>query len=518
MQTNLFKKLRIITITTLLIWLCFFLFQKIGLATADLGRFLKNGENIFNGNFKEILNTNFYSYTFAQYPFLNHHWGTGVIFYLIYKIGGFLFLHLFSITLILSTFFILFKITEKKAGLIITTLFSLLLIPLMAYRREIRPELFSGLFSSIFVYILWSYRDNRLSPKKLLLLPFIEILWVNLHIYFFLGPAIIGAFILEKLIFYFKNKKEILKPLFYTFGGTIIATLINPFGWKGAVHPFMIYNNYGYKILEEQSVWFLENLNINNPNFLFFKIILFLIISSFVWMIIKKRSEFQWVNFFLIIGFGFMACLSIRNISLFAFISLPILAWNFKILWPKIDLSNIDKKIYSLITALIIVIVICIEYGNYLPANSNLFGLGVIKYESNAIDFFKKNNLKGPIFNNYDIGGYLIYHLYPQEKVFVDNRPETYPPEFFQNIYIPMQENEKIWKEKSKEYNFNTIFFYLHDATSWGQQFMISRVQDKEWIPVFADDFIIIFVKDNEINKNLIKKHEIPQNAFKYIY
>jgi len=58
--------------------------------------------------------------------------------------------------------------------------------------------------------------------------------------------------------------------------------------------------------------------------------------------------------------------------------------------------------------------------------------------------FFKENNLQGPIFNNYDIGGYLIFNLFPQEKVFVDNRPETYSSEFFQEDYIPMQEDYDI--------------------------------------------------------------------------
>ena len=123
--------------------------------------------------------------------------------------------------------------------------------------------------------------------------------------------------------------------------------------------------------------------------------------------------------------------------------------------------------------------------------------------------------MQGPIFNNYDIGGYLIFHLFPQEKVFVDNRPETYPPNFFQNVYVPMQEDEQIWGEKSVEYNFNAIIFYLHDATPWGQKFLITRVQDKNWVPVFADNFIIIFLKKNELNKEVIKKFEMSQEMFR---
>ncbi|MFH1402305.1 MAG: hypothetical protein ABIG87_01625 [Patescibacteria group bacterium] len=493
----------------------FFLFQELNLATADLGRFIKNGENIFNGSWQNVLHSNFYSYTYTQYPFLNHHWGTGAIFYFFQQIGGFLAVHLFAIVLMLATFLILFKITKKQSGWAVATLLSLLLIPVMAYRKEIRPEIFSCLFSAVFAYILWSYRNKEISARWLLTLPLLEVFWVNLHIYFFLGPAIIGAFLLEKIIFYFTNQQERLKQIIFVFGLTLVASCVNPFGWKGAIHPFKIYGNYGYRILEEQSVWFLENLNIHNPSFTLFKIIAFSLIVSFVWILIKKRSEFSLVNFFLMAGIGFMACWSIRNISLFAFMSLPILAYNIKIIAPKINFSDFNKKIYFAGIAVIIVIIMCAGYGKYLPVNSGSFGLGVPEQENRAMDFFKNHNLRGPIFNNYDIGGYLIYHLFPQEKVFVDNRPETYPADFFQSVYVPMQEDEQIWKEKNKEYDFNAIIFYLRDATPWGQKFLIARVQDENWTPVFADNSIIIFLKNNEMNKEVIEQYEMPPEMFR---
>jgi len=128
--------------------------------------------------------------------------------------------------------------------------------------------------------------------------------------------------------------------------------------------------------------------------------------------------------------------------------------------------------------------------------------------------FFKENNLQGPIFNNYDIGGYLIFNLFPQEKVFVDNRPEIYSSEFFQEDYIPMQENYDIWLTKSKEYGINTIIFYRHNAIPWGQQFLITRIDDVSWAPVFVDDRVIIFLKRNLLNKEVIQEYEIPRKIF----
>ncbi len=514
MQKNK-RYLSIVVGVSLVAWLCFFLFQQLDLITADLGRFIKNGEQIFDGNFWNVLNTNFYSFTNAQYPFLNHHWGAGVTFYFIHKIGGFILIHLFSIFLAVSTFLILFKIAKKEAGLVVATLLSIILIPLMAYRKEIRPEIFSCLFSASFLYILWSYRNKNISVRWLWLLPFLEVLWVNLHVYFFLGPVIIGAFLLERVIFYFREKRYLLRPILAVFGFTLLASFVNPFGWKNVFYPFQIYDSRGYLVLEEQSIWFLGKLNIHNPSFLLFEFILGLLTLSFVWIVFKRRKELPLVNLFLATGFAFMACWSIRNITLFAFMSLPILAKNIKIIWPHLSFETLNKRVLAVATALVIVFLVFVSYGRYLPINNiDNFGLGLDDKQNQTISFFQENNLKGPILNNYDIGGYLIYHLFPQEKVFVDNRPETYPVDFFQDIYIPMQEDNNIWLEKEKEYGFNTIIFYRHDATPWGQAFLIERAQDNDWIPVFVDEKNIIFVKNNDLNNKTISQFEIPQSMF----
>jgi len=47
---NWTKHIRIGSVILLVFWLCFFLFQQIDLTTADLGRFVQNGQQIFKGN------------------------------------------------------------------------------------------------------------------------------------------------------------------------------------------------------------------------------------------------------------------------------------------------------------------------------------------------------------------------------------------------------------------------------------------------------------------------------------
>ena len=506
---------RILMIGFIMCWFSIFLLQKIDFTTADLGRHLKNGEMILHKNFK-VLNTNFYSQNYSDYPFVNHHWLTGVVFFLIWKAGGFIFLHLFSVFLNLLVFLILFLIAERDIGTPLALIASLIIIPLLGERTEIRPEIFSYFFSAVFFVILLNYKKGKISRDFLFLLPLLEVFWVNFHIYFFLGPVIIGVFLIEEIILFFKTKKGMDKTLFFVFAFSLFATLLNPLFLKGALYPLKIYKNYGYRVLETQSVMFLEKLGfIQNPNFLLFKIIASLVVFSFILVFVKNRQNFSLANFFLGFTFGLMALIAIRNFALFGFFALPIIASNIKIAFlEKIRIKSAEDLIGISALGLAILIITLAVYSPKFSFQSNEFGLGLKPKTNDSAVFFKKENIKGPIFNNYDIGSYLIYHLFPNEHVFVDNRPEAYPASFFHDIYIPLQENNDFWKKQNEFYKFNAIFFSHKDATPWGQKFLIERVKDSDWASVFADNFAIIFVRRTNTNKELIKKYEISKDNF----
>ncbi|MCA9399075.1 MAG: hypothetical protein KC618_04955, partial [Candidatus Omnitrophica bacterium] len=98
--------------------------------------------------------------------------------------------------------------------------------------------------------------------------------------------------------------------------------------------------------------------------------------------------------------------------------------------------------------------------------------------------------------------------------VFVDNRPEAYSTAFFQEQYIPMQEDEAVWKKFDQQYRFNVIYFYRLDLTPWAQPFLIRRLEDPLWAPVYVDDFTIILLKRNAGNEAVIRQLELPKSIF----
>jgi len=508
-KEKIIKASSFISLIFLLFLYGLFLGHKINLVTADLGRHIRNGEFVFRD--LGSLTTNFYSYTQPEYLVINHHWGTGIIFYLIWKIFGFSGLSFFYLFLSLLTFLIFYQLAKKEAGFVSASLAALLVTPLLAERTEIRPEGFSYFLAGIFFWLLSKHKEKKLSVHWLFILPFLEIFWVNLHIYFFLGPFLICLFLINEVLS--RSPAKILCQLAIVLVLIFLATIFNPFGLKGSLAPLTIFKNYGYRLIENQPVWFIEKL-VRNPNFLIFKIVFSITALSFFFSITKRKNRF--INFCFFSIFGAMAWLSIRNFSLFGFFVLPVLAENFNIFFQKKleDYHNLLVIFSPILTVSVFLLAVILKIPSYFPY-WHYFGLGLEPKNSLPADFFLENKIQGPIFNNYDIGGYLIFHLFPQYRVFVDNRPEAYSADFFQKIYIPMQENENEWQKQDKIYNFNAIFFSQNDATPWGQNFLISRINDPLWAPVFVDQYTIIFLKRNNQNQKIIEKFEIPKEFFR---
>lgn len=508
MKTPL-SKFQIISLGAIFLLYGLLVTKKINLVTADLGRHLKNGE-IFFQTFS-VPRINLYSYTFPDFPFLNHHWASGVVFFTVFKLGGFVGLSLFFTLISLLTFWLFFDLAQKNSRLSLAIFSAVLALPVIVTRGEIRPEVFSYFLTGLFYWIIRQVNQQKLSLKWLWLLPVLELAWINLHIYFFLGFLIMGVFILNALINKsLKHSKKLALSLAKVMGLSAVLILLNPNGINGVLYPLKIFNNFGYRLFENQSVWFLTRI-VNYPPSLYFLIVFVFLVASWLFVVIR-RQPISWVNLAFFGFFSAIAWTAVRNFTLFGYFALPILATNLKAFFSKKKETEIEYFAAASLAALTLFGLFMLN-SSYWLAKIDL-GVGLKKGNLKAGEFFQKQEIKGPVFNNYDNGGYLIYALYPGEKVFVDNRPEAYPAEFFQKTYIAMQESDKRWQEVDKEYNFNTIFFYRHDLTPWGQNFLVNRIQDSSWAPIFVDDWSIIFLKRNERNTEIIKRFELPKEMF----
>ena len=485
--------------------------EPIRLTTADLGRHLKNGQLFVETGV--IPKTNLYSYTFPDQPFVNHHWGSGVVFFLIHRLAGFQGLSLFFILLSLVSFLLFFHLAWRFSRFDVAAVASAVVIPLLATRIEIRPEVFSYFFSALFFWILVRERENAFSWRTLFLLPVLEIFWVNLHIYFFMGLVLIGVFILEDLV---SKRTAHLKRLLVIGALTALACLVNPFGIAGAVYPLMISHHYGYLIVENRPVWLIEKIVRYPPGF-YFKVVFGWLTAGWIFaavQTVKGKGRISIAAAILSLMLGAAAWLAPRNFALFGYFALPLSAMLLKDLFPENSERGVSRAVRSFLLVVAILAGALAIQIFYWRAPYGPRGIGLKEGVDGSAEFFLKEGIAGPILNNYDIGGYLIYSLYPMHRVFVDNRPEAYPASFFQDTYVPLQEKEERWQEEQKRYGFNCIFFQRNDFTPWAQDFLVRRIQDPAWAPVYVDDDTILLLRRGGPNESTIRQYELPKSMF----
>ena len=551
----------------------------------DLGRHIKLGEIILTTH--SVPKINLFAYSYPNFPFINTHWLSEVIFYLINShFGSFGLLLTMSSIAALSISILVYFCLHTKYKIPNTRYFSvaltaLLYLGILLERTYLRPEIFSFFFVSIFMVILYCYRNSikqqvlsikqeRKTPSYFILnpkywlfaLPLIEAAWVNMHIYFIVGPLLVFLFFIDAIIQSFldsreknskqqetSNKKIPNNKIQYKniFGKlrficdlylgnwslllvltlTALTTLFNPNGLTGALYPLHVFQNYGYAIAENQSLFFLLTYGFRNVSYAYFGIAA---IGGFC-LLLFRRKETKLVDWLLFITFTILAFSATRNFPLFVFAtfipfatllsslfrhserseeSLPSRQAGHSKKYPSNEVTssqpsvsnnkNRNTKVVWLSLSIIGTVLLI-----YFSIQKQGFGYSIQPGEENAVNFFLTHHLKGPIFNNFDIGSYLDYRLYPKEGVFVDGRPEAFPVDFFQNEYIPMQEDAKIFEKVDKKYHFNTIFFTYTDQTPWATTFVETILKTPSWKLIYLDATSMILVKNIPQN---------PQQAF----
>ena len=140
------------------------------------------------------------------------------------------------------------------------------------------------------------------------------------------------------------------------------------------------------------------------------------------------------------------------------------------------------------------------------------FGINVVARGRNGVNFVLRNKLQGPIFNNFDVGGYLDYRLYPSYQVFVDNRPEAYPKNFFANVYYPMQVNRQNFDTVDNTYHFNLV---IYDHLDHDEQFLNMLVHHPDWQLVYLDNYLTVFVKKS-VYPQIAQNYAVTEANFNY--
>lgn len=359
-----------------------------------------------------------------------------IFIYLAYSLMGGVGLWIFQWLTFLGvflSFYIFLRMTRRQLDVTAITIIAAIGIACSLSCSYYKPELFSTI---LFCWTIFIFFCVKMTHRKFLfyLYPFIFALWTNLHGAFILGLGLLSFFFIGELLnrIFFPEESFTTKDLAHlgcAIAMSLAVTLLNPYGIN---YLLSIYNGitseaYGINSTYIQAyvrLWpYLKEINIS-----FFRlgqaawimtIMMFIISCLFLYELIKKKSC-DFALLILNIGLYWASMRATRASYLFPF----GFFFSFFYLIYRLKLKNIADRTAILSLFLFIFFFINISYFTfrYNPDNK-WFGTGLDSFVPvKEVSFLKKYHPEGTIFNDYVIGGYLLWDLYPDYKVFIDPR------------------------------------------------------------------------------------------------
>lgn len=193
-------------------------------------------------------------------------------------------------------------------------------------------------------------------------------------------------------------------------------------------------------------------------------------------------------------GTAFMGLLAGRNIAVFAVTATPVLTYHLDAIlqergWVLETVKRPTRRMVRLNAVLVALVVIgslakvVLVLDPELVTESQAMFLPV-----EATEYLKTSGLKGPLFNSYNFGGYLIYHL-PDEPVFVDGRTDLYGDEFLQR-QLQASFGSEGWRETLDEYGIQLVM--MEPVSGLTRQLRA----EPGWILEYEDERAVIFARE----------------------
>ncbi len=480
------------------------------LSDTDIWLHLKTGDYTLQN--KAVVQADFYSGPALGKSWVNHSALTQITYYWLFNRAGPDGLIYFSSTVMLLAFLLLFFSAYKdKASLSLSVICVSLAIFASQVRFNIRPENFSVLFFCAYLFIFVKYKNK----KTVFILPFIQLLWVNCHGFFILGPLLIALFgisgwlSLRKQLPWdwgesIRTDKKVQRNLIFVFILSVAVSLINPNGIKGALYPLvMIFQNIFHpNFIHRQIIELVAPWKLDYQQVWAYYLLLVVSFASFLF-------NFRKINFAYLLAWIVLLAASFninRNIIFFNCLACLVCADNF---------SRMKNKLPALKYAcLIAIIYISASSGlRLLEARYYLFEdnrfksalLGVSdRYPQKAADFISQNKLPDNLFNTFNHGAYLIYRLCPPHHVFVDGRTELYGSGFFQDYCRILDADLPAADKLLDEYDINTVLLS-------GKLFEFKALaghlyRSKDWALVYLNPDGLIFIRQAKQNQELLQR------------
>jgi hypothetical protein len=434
---------------------------------ADIGWHIRNGQHILTTH--AVPRADYFSYTMSGQPWYAWEWLYDAIVAGIHAVAGLNGVVLFSACLVALVFALLFRLALKASGnLLVALCLTLLAGAASLIHLLARPHLVTWLFTLVFFQALASFQRGE--RKQLLFLPALMLLWVNLHGGFLAGIAVLGLFIAANLWTRLTaagaelrgQAQARLRHLGMVLALTLAATMVTPYGYRLYVH---LHDYLGSGYLMDHIAEF------QSPDFHLLQIKAFavLLIAALLAPALG-RVKASALDVLVMAFSAWVALYAVRNLPIASILltltAAPMLGTALSRLtedgeiapWMRRLAAKVDGystrmgvmeqkfKGHALAAMMLAAVAALAVLGASSPGKGLALQFDAKRVPVQAAEYMAAHNIRDHFYAPDDWSGYLIYRLYPDVRVMMDDRHDFYGEKYVRD-FLRVAQVSNGWRE-----------------------------------------------------------------------
>jgi len=486
----------------------FFLFGRLSgtrilLGDGDTGWHIRTGEWILNH--RTVPTEDLFSFTKPHQTWFAWEWGWDLLFAAIHKfwgLGGVAFVNVIVLGVVSV---LLYKLVVRAAqNELIGFAVTVVAICGSSIHWLARPHLISWIFFLAFLHLIQDAQAGNM--KRLLWLPALMLLWVNLHAGFVLGYAILGIALFVEGGRYLLHRPGAmafprLRAMAAVLAASIAVAIVNPNGWDIYLYPFQTGGSAEQQRLIVE--WFSPNFQMSQ--IWAFEAMIFLIIGG---LALARRIEARQF-ILLLVGLG-LALHSVRNLSLFMLVAVPALADYAQQARERISLRRPRRApkttpvTFALNVVMILLVVAIVAVASLPSLLQRVDGKLVARdFPIKAANFLAQHPPPGHMLNVYGWGGYLIFRLdapTTTQPVFIFGDAALAGDQLLRD-YDHLQSLGTDQAQLFERYQINWVIFHSNDPIITELRQIHNSPGSTGWFELKTFDKATIMMRDTPANR-----------------
>ncbi|PIT98067.1 MAG: hypothetical protein COT71_02565 [Candidatus Andersenbacteria bacterium CG10_big_fil_rev_8_21_14_0_10_54_11] len=407
-----------------------------------------------------------FTYTARNFRWINHEWLHDVLVAQTYRLGGYnllavLFAALWTVSIRLAA--------GNKHSLVIPAIAVIALLP----QAGVRPAVWSVIGVLVMARLIASY-VSRPQIGTVLLIGALLALWANLH----------GSFILGLLMLIAHTAVRKDRSALMVLAVAAVATLLNPYG-PG------LYEEVWRTAFDHELHWHIREWW---PLLLPFPVVAYSALFFSCFWLAEPRKVHAAV---LLPGAAFLLALSgARHAPIFVALSLQPFESYRQTVRQKMDIPSLSipqKRVRRALQAMIAIVIVAAAINAVIPWR---YGWSVYPWRSVA--YLRTHPCPGNLFNDYNIGGFLVWQL-PGQPVYIDGRMPSWPAgnTTYFSRYLAVRRSAAERNRQFTEYNIRCVLTKQAGAVEVELERRLDFISDKIYskdiaAPLQADGWHVV--------------------------